>query len=472
MIIDQVKILFINILLALFTIIPQHTLSMGLTDQPQSLLPHEIQTDTEKTISNLLFRKLFKYEEGQLVNDLVEKWTVNENNTEYVFKIKPNQHWQDGNLITSDDVLYSLTMQNDLKNEINIEKISKSEIKITLPTPTAILPSVLTFGIEPSHLQNQDKLKPVGSSSFRISKISREQNKIQSITLQSFQKNKPFNKVKFSFYETENDLQTAYKLGEISAFLSNSPFEYSGINHQSVTFIGRYFALIFNSESEKLQDPEIRKILSNNINKTELLNRSYYANAITADGSISNSIYTKAALPEEENNGIGNQKFNATQKKLVDSLKILLPNNSDGRQIETYLKSTWEKNLEISLEFEYLLLDDMVNKSKDGKFDVMFIGHEVTPDPDRYSFWHSTQINILNLGKFSDLRADKALEEGRKTWDETERAKHYNIFQDVMTTKIPAIFLYHPGSYLYTSEKTPLSVPKLLYYPSGIIKNL
>ena len=472
MIIDQVKILFINILLALFTIFPQHTLSIGLTNQPQSLLPHEVQTDTEKTISNLLFRKLFKYEEGKLVNDLVEKWTVNENNTEYVFKIKPNQRWQDGNLITTDDVLYSLTMQNDLKNEIDIEKISQSEIKITLQTSTAILPTVLIFGIEPSHLRNQDKLKPVGSTSFRISKISKEQNKIQSITLQSFQKNKPYNRVKFSFYETDNDLQAAYKLGEISAFLSNTLFEYPGISRQSVTFAGRYFALIFNNQSEKLQDPEIRKILSSSINKTELLTRSYYANSTIANGPISNSIYSKLSTSEEVNSETANQKFNATQKKLINSLKILLPNNPDGRQIETYLKSTWEKNLEVQLEFEYLSLDEMVSKSKDGKFDVMFIGHEVTPDPDRYSFWHSTQINILNLGKFSDLRAAKALEEGRKAWDETERSKHYNIFQDVIETKIPAIFLYHPGSYLYTSQKTPLSVPKLLYYPSEIIKNL
>lgn len=76
------------------------------------------------------------------------------------------------------------------------------------------------------------------------------------------------------------------------------------------------------------------------------------------------------------------------------------------------------------------------------------------------------------MANFIDLRADKALEEGRHVFPFDERLLHYNIFQDVMFTKVPAIFLYHPGTFLYTSEKTPIPLPEKVYTPSDILENL
>jgi len=472
MFLDILKIFFINLFITLSTLIPQRTLSIGFTGEPVSFLPHQAQNDSEKAVSDMVFRKLFKFEEGELVNDLIEKYSVSDDNAQYTLKLKPDLYWQDRTKITSDDILYTLTLYESLRNELEIEKISDQEILIRLPTPTAILPSLLTFGLEPSHLQNQSQLTPTGSSSYRISRIIREGSKIHGVILQSYEKNKQYNRVTFRFYKNENDLKTAYKLGEIVAFLSDADFSYKNLESESVNFIGRYFTLIFNTQDIKLENTELRVLLRDSLDiETFLSTQNYHANSIKAEGPISFSDpYT--SLLFKQSTYKPDVKLSPAQQNLVKELEVLLPNNQDGRQIAPLIKEGWEKSLGISINIQYLELSELLDKAKDGAFEVLFVGHEVTPDPDRYIFWHSTQMRNLNLARFEDLRADAALEEGRRTDNEEDRIGHYSIFQDVINTKTPAVFIYHPGKYFYHSNKYPVPLPKKLYYPSEIIKNL
>ncbi len=465
------KILLIKLLLAIFTLYPQDTLSMGYNDSPHTFLPHEVQTDSEKLISNLVFRKLFKFENGKLQKDLIKSWQMSENQTLYSMELKPDQYWQDGEKITTDDIIYSLSLNKNLISDVDIERLSDTRFSIKLPTPNAILPSLLTFGIEPEHLkEDQFPLQPIGSSSFHIARISSENNEVKQIYLQSFQKEKKYSRLVFRFYPKEEDLKTALKLGEIDAFLGTSEFDWPGVNSQLITYYGRYFALIFNLEKTKLQDIETRQALSKSLNVQDLLNRSYYSTAKRAFGPLSRSEYTKANFFQETYSS--NVTLTQQQKDELGDLEILLPNNQEGRQIESFLKTSWETKLGVTVKPEYVEPDQILDTAKSGNFDILFIGHEVSPDPDRYSYWHSTQTKSLNLGKFVDLRADKALEQGRTFAEFEERLQHYNIFQDVIGSKIPAVFLYHPGNRLFITQNKEIPLSTEIYNPSEILNNL
>ena len=470
MLLSVLKVFFLNIFLALATLIPQHTLSVGMIGRPNSFLPHEAKSDSERLVSQMIFRGLFKYQDGELIPDLVESWSVSDDLTTYNIKIKGTAKWQDGNPVSSDDILHTLTLYERLINEMDIEKVSPKEVQIRLTSPTSMLPSILTFGIEPVHLSSQSKLRPTGSTSYRILLVQKDRENVTKITMESFGGSKQYNRINVYFYKTENDQQTGYKLGEINAFLSDSDISLTGTEKSSITYAGRYFALIFNMRQPALEQVENRKVLESALDLDKFLKGHYYENAIPAKGPISKSFASKDILFESTFNPTA--KLTTAQSSVMTNLSILLPNNTDGRQIETLLRESWQKKLGIELQFEFLDLSEIIEQGRKGEFDVLFIGHETTPDPDRYIFWHSTQTGKLNLSGFFDLRADKALEEGRKTFDTEERIKHYSIFQDVMSTKIPAIYLYHPGSYLYVSPKTPIPLPKVLYYPSDILKNL
>lgn len=453
------------------TLVPQNTLSIGTEGQPESFLPNQIQTDSEETVSKLIFRSLFKYEEGELVNDLVDGWKMAENKKEYTIKIKENAYWQDGTSITTNDIIYSVTLRKNLRDELSIEKLGPFEIRIILSTENAILPTLLTFGLEPEHIRNNSKLQPIGASSYHIARILKERNKIQGVILQSTLKNKSYSRLIINFYENQHQLLTAYKLGEINMFASNTQYTLPSTSVKNITYFGRYYSLVFNTQKEKLEDPDIKKNLKDALNISSLLEANYYTNAIIAQGPLSQTFASKqifTATGEE-----GEVTITPQQRILLGKLGVVLPNNPDGQQIENFLKEEWGKNLGIEVKITYQEPEELIKTAKGGEFEVLFVGHEVSPDPDRYIFWHSTQIKGgLNFAKFEDPRADKALEEGRKVWTHEERISHYSIFQDVIDTKVPAVFLYHPGDYLYISDKKPLSLPQKLYYPSDIVKNL
>ncbi len=454
---------------AILSIFPQSTISIGLVGYPQSFLPHKAQSDGEKIVSELVFRKLFKYEEGELKNDLVDSWKTNEEKTEYTIKLKKDQNWQDGTPITTNDVLYSLTLYEDIRNEIEIEKLSDLEILLRLPTATTILPSVLNIGIEPAHLATQSLTSPIGSTSYRIARVIKDKNKVTGVVLLSPLDSKIYKRVFVRFYGNENEVLTAYKLKEINAFFSNADIKQEGLDRLSLYYAGRNFSIIFNTSREKLADPDIRNTLAKSLDTENLFTQNFYVNALRAEGPISLSKYTKESFRVSKYDA--KAELSPAQKNSVQSLSIILPDSNDGRQIETFLTKYWNEKLKIKLNFEYFNTSELIKKAQDGSFDVVFIGFEATPDPDRYDFWHSTQTERLNFAKFKDLRADKSLEEGRLNSDFLDRKEHYDIFQDVFETKTPGVVLYHPGTYLYYSKNKPVPLPVKIYYPSDIVKN-
>ena len=83
-------------------------------------------------------------------------------------------------------------------------------------------------------------------------------------------------------------------------------------------------------------------------------------------------------------------------------------------------------------------------------FQTMLAIQEIPPDPDQYSFWHSTQTssNITNYRNSKESqRIDKLLEEGRTTLDQESRKQIYIDFQRFLVEDSPIIFLYHPTTY-------------------------
>jgi len=92
----------------IYLLIPSKTYVEGLVGQPASFLPSRAQTEIDKTISKLLYRGLFKYDNfGTLVPDLAETWEVSGEGLIYTITIKDNQFWSDGTKINANDLLYT-----------------------------------------------------------------------------------------------------------------------------------------------------------------------------------------------------------------------------------------------------------------------------------------------------------------------------------------------------------------------------
>src|SRR3989344_3781906 len=90
------------------SVAPSTNFVEGVVGQPRSFMPNEITTQTDKTISQLIFRGLFKYDNfGVLIPDLADTWTISEDGLVYTIKLKVNQRWTDGEEVSSNDLIYT-----------------------------------------------------------------------------------------------------------------------------------------------------------------------------------------------------------------------------------------------------------------------------------------------------------------------------------------------------------------------------
>jgi ABC-type transport system substrate-binding protein len=267
------------------------TLIEGVVGQPRYINPVYANSDADRDLVQLIFSGLMKYDENMnIVNDLAEKYEIEEEGKIYKFYLKKDLVWQDNKPITADDVVFTIeTIQNpDLKSPIQanwvgveIEKIDDYGIKFTLKKPYAAFLENCTLGIIPKHIAPESsvlepfELKTIGSGPYKIKKIKQEKTKIDYIILERnnyYYNSKPYiSEIKFIFFENDEELAKAAKKNTVSSFSSNSYIELKN-NWQDYTIaLPRYFAVFFNQEKlEILKDINIRMALNYATNKTEI----------------------------------------------------------------------------------------------------------------------------------------------------------------------------------------------------------
>lgn len=443
---QQVALYIYSLLLA---VIPMPKYVEGVVGQPQSFLPTQAQNQIEKTISNLIFRGLFKYDiYGATIPDLADTWTVSDDGLTYTIRIKDNQRWTNGKKITADDLIYTSYKSSDLSG-VATDKIDDLTVRYTLPNKYAPFLSLLTIDVLPVDSEERmNPLFPISSADFRVAKVEKRGSFVSGVVLVTTKSEYSIKKLVFKFYPNEDELNTAAKLGEIEGFMSDSNCCSSLENFADYKFPiqGIYYALYFNLRNEKFQDITFRRKLEAVLPIKDMI----VDRGITVQGPISRSAFTDRAL-----------QFDKYDKTVSDSIadtivEIKVPNDSSHVKFVEQIKSIWEDQLGIRVIIVKEPAEDFVNKvivPRD--FEILFYGQEIGRDPDRYVLWHSAQSNApgLNLSGFTHIRSDRALEEGRNELDNEIRKIHYNEFQKVINEQVPLIFLYHPNEHYYVSKR-------------------
>lgn len=135
-------------------------------------------------------------------------------------------------------------------------------------------------------------------------------------------------------------------------------------------------------------------------------------------------------------------------------IKISVPDKGRLDVVES-IKKNWEA---VGIHVEIIKVDsDSLNSELivNHNFEAFLYGQAVGLDPDVISFWHSSKISGkgLNLSNFNNSEVDTLLSEARQAADNFDlRFEKYKKFQEIISTEVPAIFLYSP-SYTYVQTK-------------------
>ena len=271
----------------------------GVIGQPQLVNPlYASISDTDKDLVELLFSGLMKYDSnGNIVPDLIDKYSVEDSGKSIVFSIKEGVKWHDGNPLTIEDVIFTINLVQDSEyssplrtNWIGVEITKMSEYEALLKlkqTYSGFEECLANLKIMPRHIWEGSTFQamtantqanifnPVGSGAYKVKKVVQNNDKsIKSVVLQSnydYYDNPPYIKnIELVFYNTEDELINALKKGNInSALLHNYNEE---INNKEVYNIETtsYYNLFLNNQESILSNKEIRQGLTLLTNKNEL----------------------------------------------------------------------------------------------------------------------------------------------------------------------------------------------------------
>jgi len=436
----------------------------------------------------LLFEPLVRVlPTGTVQARLASRWEVSPDGRSYSFTVRPNARWSDGTPVTADDVVFTVrTVQdpqfpgallNQSWKDIIATAIDAGHVRFALPGHNAgFLANLELLDIVPSHLlagksmaelaSASPNLNPVGTGPFRM--VGNLGDRIQ-LERNPFAWRRPWlNSMTIRSFPSQTAALDALDRGQIDGLANLTP---SGAAQERAnrqvsvlsTSTYQYAELLFNLKAEApyFQDVKVRQAIARAIDRPAIIRDVLGGQAVPADSPIPRSItwaYDGAAQQPAHDataaakllDDAGWTLVNGVRTKGATSLSFGLTVSSDVPPYERVAERVATQLAEVGIVAQLRpvttasLIHDYLNPRS---FDMTLTAFDNGPDPDVYSFWHSSQSHTGGFnfaGMKKNVFIDGDLEDGRNTLDLKARAKAYATFQEDFAKEIPAVFLYSP----------------------------
>lgn len=481
-------------------------ISEGIIGSPRFINPVLARTNVEQDLVSLIYSGLMrKSPDNILIPDLAEKYEISKDALTYTFTLKEKIYFHDETPVTADDIVFTINQIKDpiIKSPkkvnwdgVSVEKIDKKTITFYLKQPSASFLENTTVGIMPAHIWgnspvelNDANINPVGSGPYKISNVSKQSSGIiDSYDLEHFKKfilGKPYiTNIKLRFYPNEENLVSALESGEVDQISSIAPEKAKLLKEKKYkiesSVMPRIFGLFFNQNQNQIfTNKNVVSAINLLINKDKIVSEVLAGYGIVIDDPIPPNIIPYQKL--EVGNGI-------SQEEKIKKAVAILEKDGWEKGADGFLEKTTTKNkkkttakLEFSIStgntsdlvrsaeliqqdlqaigikvdiktFETGNLNQLVIRPR--KYDALLFGQIINHESDLSAFWHSSQRKDpgLNVAMYTNVKADKILEEAFTTIDEKSRIKKYAQFEDEIRKDMPAVFLYSPDFIYVVSQ--------------------
>ncbi len=469
------------------------TLTEGVIGSPRFINPLLSSSDVDKDLTSLIYSGLMKVDgEGNLVPDVAESYDVTDDGLIYTFKLKKDVSFHDGIKLTADDVIFTIEKAQDsfLKSprEVNwagvkAEKIDDTTVTFTLKQPYSPFIQNTTLGILPKHIWkdasieefpfSRFNLEPIGSGPYKIDSVSYTgsglPNEYKLVSFNKYALGRPYiTNLNVKSYQNEKEVIEAYKNSDVESIHGISPKQIPDlkINNGNIVLspLPRIFGVFFNQNvAPVLVNKEVRQALDISANKQEIVNEILEGYGQVIDSPVplqnisigSTSADNTAKIAEAkallEKNGWKLNDAGIYEKKTTKgtsrlSFSISTGNAPELKEAALLLQKEWQA-LGVEVEVKIFEIGDLnQNVIKSRKYDALLFGEIVGRDMDVYPFWHSSNRNSpgLNIAMYTNVKADKILENIRETSDLSKQQDLLDSFKKEIRNDVPAVFTYSP----------------------------
>lgn len=317
-------------------------ITYALSAYPPNLRPLEYSGQAQQTVRALLFRGLLSFDDkGGVQPELAESWELTDPRT-YVFKLRENATFANGEPVTAEDVKVSFDAIRDEKSTAynkaafqvvdTIDVIDPKTVRIVLKAPQQSFAAVLAGQNSMVFFSKQmdDPDAMVGAGPYRLENSEKGVSMTFKARTDFYKPGLPKTEtIRFVAYADDSLRVAALNAGDVDIIeyvpwqsmknLSQTP----GIALQSV--LGLYMYLVFNLKEGPFTDPRVRRAVAHAIRREDIVQAVFLGYGGVLDG---------APIPE-------------TSPYFVKDLEHLWPYDPD--RAKALLKEAGAENVEATL---------------------------------------------------------------------------------------------------------------------------
>lgn len=440
---------------------------------------------------------------------IAESWSVSDDHLAYTFKLRQGVTFSDGTPVTAEDVKFSYDtimapttdaphLRNYYQDVTACDILDPNTIRFTCSKPYFLHINVLG-GLEilPKHVYGQGDFnthpnnnKPVGSGPYMLEKWESGQQ-IVLIRNDNYWgkvvgRMPHFTRKVFKIITDEQAALQVMMRGDLDVMtLRAEDWMNRGSQPKFVEQFNKYEFYSpqynytgWNGARAPFDDKRVRRAMTMLLDRDTIRDTLYFG--------LANVVVT-CFMPgtPEDNEAIKAVPYDPEQaKKLLDEVgwidhdgdgirdkdgkpfkfEMLIANAS--RTAEMISTSFLEdlKRVGISMEIRSLEWATMLQSVDQRQFDAVMMAWSMTPDPDPYQVWHSSQSEKgSNYVWFRNQEADQLIEQARVSFSREDRCRMYHRFAEILADEQPYTFMFCPKTLLAISKR----IKGVKMYPFG-----
>ncbi len=447
----------------------------------------------DRDVDRLIFSSLVKFDSrGLPVGDLAANWEVSSDGTRYVINLRENAVWHDGTPLTSQDVLFTISLMQGNSNLVaedlrtfwqlvHVEVLSDLSLEFSLPNSFAPFLDYLTFQILPSHLlgnlsldelvDHPFNLAPIGSGPYRFKEFHLTDGKIDGVSLESFEYyylGRPYiDEINFKLFPDSNTALQAYLSDEVDAVarIDHTDLE-TALNQPGLDIhssrLPRLTIVFLNTQNltqPLLQSADFRKALMAATNRQAIIDEVFTSQAVPALGPITpgNWAFYDGLEPYRYDVDLARQLLAGagyswseagqlmTPEGTQASLTLLVQDDGVHNQMASILAENWT-SIGIQIVLDVRPYAELMTNLEGRTYEAALVDIDLSnsPDPDPYPFWAESQAEAgQNYAQWRNTTASEYLEQARTQPNTELRVRLYRNFQILFAEDLPSLPLFY-----------------------------
>ena len=429
----------------------------------------------------------------EIIPAVADTWTVSDDGLEYVFHIRDGIKFSNGEDVTIEDCIYSLTRAKDtdgpwigmLDMIASMEDAGDNQLKITLTEASPSFLSVLAMfssGIMPEAYceevgEEGISSAPVGTGPYVLSEWDKGEKMVFTKNDYYWEEGCPkVDEIDMTVVADDNtrimqlesgqiDIATQIPYSRIDELKAVGGLNVSLFDSTDVKFV------ILNCQSEKLSDKRVRQALELATDKDAINKAVYFGYGEPANTFLSPSAPHYAADLPTTSLDVETAKGLMAEAGYADGMDLTVEVGSGDSaflQVATMLQTEWAE-IGVTLDIQQIDLATARQNWKDGNYDVFisYMTSDMTDTSELAGLWCiKDQANCWRSywNDEDQAKAEEYCKKANSEMDEAARLADYGEMQKIVADAVPVIpLIYAPYTFVATDKitgaaQTPLGI--------------